>query len=63
MRPIAGAGAAVRVTDGNHMAIQMDRLAVVENERLQEFLLPLIPNEYFAERAASSVPLLFRILD
>jgi hypothetical protein len=35
----------VRVLDGNQMGIQLDRLAVRESERLQEFLLPMIPNE------------------
>lgn len=43
MRPLVGAGSVVRVMNGNQMGIQLDRLAVGESERLQEFLLPLIP--------------------
>lgn len=45
IRPLAGAGAVVRVANGNQMGIQMDLLPVGERERLQEFLLPLIPSE------------------
>jgi DNA-binding response OmpR family regulator len=45
MRPVVGVGSVVRVLGGNQMGIQMDRLTVAESERLQEFLLPLIPNE------------------
>lgn len=43
MRPILAAGSVVRVLDGNQMGIQLDRLSLAESERLQEFLLPLIP--------------------
>jgi two-component system, chemotaxis family, chemotaxis protein CheY len=45
MRPLVGVGAVVRVLGGNQMGIQLDRLAVRESERLQEFLLPMIPNK------------------
>jgi CheY-like chemotaxis protein len=43
MRPVVAAGSVVRVLDGNVMGIQLDQLSVAESERLQEFLLPLIP--------------------
>ncbi len=29
------------------MGIRLDQLALPDSERLQEFLLPLIPNEYY----------------
>ena len=45
MKPIVGEGSVVRVLGGNQMGIQLDQLAVAESERLQEFLLPLIPND------------------
>jgi hypothetical protein len=45
MKPVVGEGSVVRVLGGNQMGIQLDQLAVAESERLQEFLLPLIPNE------------------
>jgi hypothetical protein len=45
MRPVVGVGSVVRVLGGNRMGIQLDRLTVAESERLQEFLLPMIPNE------------------
>ena len=44
-RPIVGVGSVARVLGGNQMGIQLDQLSVRESERLQEFLLPLIPNE------------------
>jgi DNA-binding response OmpR family regulator len=44
MRPIVGVGSDVRVTGDNQMAIQLDQLTVRESERLQEFLLPFIPD-------------------
>ena len=44
-RPIAGRGSVVRVTEQNQMGIQLNGLTVGESERLQEFLLPLIPAE------------------
>jgi len=44
-RPIVGAGSGARVMGGNQMGIQLDQLSSGESERLQEFLLPLIPSE------------------
>ena len=44
-RPIVGVGSVARVMGGNQMGIQMDQLSAGESERLQEFLLPLIPSE------------------
>jgi hypothetical protein len=44
MRPIVGVGSVVRVTGNNQMAIQLDQLTVGESQRLQEFLLPFIPD-------------------
>jgi len=43
MRPVLAAGSVVRILDGNLMGIQLDQLPVAESERLQEFLLPLLP--------------------
>jgi DNA-binding response OmpR family regulator len=45
MRPILGVGSVARLIGDNQMGIQLDQLSVGESERLQEFLLPLIPNE------------------
>ena len=45
MRPLVGAGSVVRLVGGNQMGIHLDRLTVGESERLQEFLLPMIPRE------------------
>lgn len=45
MRPLVGVGSVVRVLGGNQMGIQLNQLAVAESERLQEFLLPMIPGE------------------
>ncbi|HKM67832.1 MAG TPA: response regulator [Candidatus Acidoferrum sp.] len=45
MKPIVGIGSVVRVMGGNRMGIQLDNLTIAESERLQEFLLPLIPPE------------------
>lgn len=42
-RPVTGVGCVVRTTGTNEMGIHMDRLSAAETERLQEFLLPLIP--------------------
>ena len=44
-RPIVGVGSVARVMGGNQMGIQLDQLSAGESERLQEFLLPLIPSE------------------
>jgi hypothetical protein len=45
MKPIACLGAVARVAAGNRMGIHMERLEAKESERLEEFLLPLIPEE------------------
>jgi DNA-binding response OmpR family regulator len=45
MKPLIGAGSVVRILNGNQMGIHLDRLPVGESERLQEFLLPMIPND------------------
>lgn len=45
MKPVVGRGSIVRVSGGHQMGIQLDRLAIAESERLQEFLLFLIPND------------------
>ncbi len=45
MRPIVAAGSVVRILGGNQMGIQLDQLSLPDSERLQEFLLPLIPTE------------------
>jgi DNA-binding response OmpR family regulator len=45
MRPIMAAGSVVRVQRGNQMGIQLDQLTLSDSERLQEFLLPLIPTD------------------
>jgi CheY-like chemotaxis protein len=44
MEPIVGRGSVVRIVGGNHMGIHLDRLAPTDSERLEEFLLPLIPS-------------------
>jgi two-component system chemotaxis response regulator CheY len=45
MNPIVGAGSVVRILSGSQMGIHLDRLPVGESERLQEFLLPMIPRD------------------
>jgi CheY-like chemotaxis protein len=45
MRPIVAAGSVVRILGGNQMGIQLHQLSLSDSERLQEFLLPMIPNE------------------
>jgi len=45
MKPVVSPGSVVRVIGGNRMGIHLDRLPVAESERLQEFLLPMIPGE------------------
>ena len=45
MKPLVGAGSVVRVLNGDRMGIHLDRLPVGESERLQEFLLPMIPRD------------------
>ena len=44
-KPISGMGSVVRVAGENQMGIQLGKLTPQESERLQEFLLPLIPAE------------------
>jgi len=43
--PIIGSGSVVRTLSGNRVGIQMHRMAPIESNRLQEFLLPLIAND------------------
>jgi len=43
MKPVVAVGSVVRVLDGNVIGIQLDQLSVAESERLQEFLLPMLP--------------------
>lgn len=45
MKPLVGAGSVARIASGNQMGIHLDQLPVEESERLQEFLLPMIPGE------------------
>src|SRR5437879_75807 len=45
LKPVVGAGSVVRVFGDNEMGLQLERLAIAEGERLQEFLLHLIPSE------------------
>jgi DNA-binding response OmpR family regulator len=42
LKPILCKGSVVRIGGGNQMGIHLDRMNSIENERLQEFLLPLI---------------------
>lgn len=44
-RPIVAVGSVVRILGGNQMGIHLDQLSLGESERLQEILLPMIPNE------------------
>lgn len=48
MRPVVGLGSVMRIVNSNQMGILLDRLPVAEIGRLQEFLLPRIP-EYASE--------------
>jgi hypothetical protein len=41
--PIVGSGSIVRVRGKDQMGIHLGRLTLAESQRLQEFLLPLIP--------------------
>jgi CheY-like chemotaxis protein len=45
MRPIVGGGSVVRLSGGDQMGIHLGRLTLAESQRLQELLLPMIPNE------------------
>jgi two-component system, chemotaxis family, chemotaxis protein CheY len=42
-RPIIGAGRVARISGPNQMGIHLDQLSSAESQRMQEFLLPLIP--------------------
>jgi DNA-binding response OmpR family regulator len=42
-KPVVGMGCVVRLVGGNQMGIHLSRLDAKESQRLQEFLLPLIP--------------------
>lgn len=44
MGPIVGVGSVVRVAAANHMGIHLGRLGLPESQKLQDFLLPLIPD-------------------
>lgn len=45
MRPMSASGSVVRILGGNQMGIRLHQLTFSDSERLQEFLLPLIPTE------------------
>ncbi len=45
MRPIVAAGSVVRIQGGNQMGIQLDQLTLSDSEKMQEFLLHLIPTD------------------
>src|SRR5215472_2464027 len=44
MGPIIGVGSVVRVGGANHMGIHLGRLSLPESQKLQDFLLPFIPD-------------------
>ncbi|HTW22140.1 MAG TPA: response regulator [Candidatus Baltobacteraceae bacterium] len=44
-KPIVGSGVVMRALPGNKLGLHMNGLTVIEMERLQEFLLPLILQE------------------
>ena len=54
VRPIVGFGLVMRTLPGNRMGIHLQRLAMADSERLQEFLLPLILQEKRAEIVAKT---------
>jgi hypothetical protein len=43
MKPVVGAGSVVRLNGHEEMGIHLGRLTREESQRLQEYLLPLIP--------------------
>jgi CheY-like chemotaxis protein len=43
LKPIVGTGSVVRFASANEMGIRLGRLSVAESQRLQDFLLPLVP--------------------
>jgi len=44
MGPIVGTGSVVRLAGANQMGIHLGRLSLAESQKLQDFLLPLIPD-------------------
>jgi two-component system, chemotaxis family, chemotaxis protein CheY len=44
-RPIMLAGSVVRIHRGSQMGIQLNKMTLSESDRMQEYLLPLIPAE------------------
>jgi PilZ domain-containing protein len=52
-RPVWAAGLVVRILAGNQMGIHFDRLALIESERLQEFLLSLVLEETIRPSASA----------
>jgi hypothetical protein len=42
-KPLVGLGTVARLTSSNHMGIHLEQVDSRESERLEEFLLPLIP--------------------
>ena len=45
MTPILGTGSVVRLIGHDKLGVQLGRLKISESQRLQEFLLPLLPSE------------------
>lgn len=45
MKPFDSAASVVRIAAGNQMGIHLERISVEASERLQEFLLPLLPKD------------------
>ena len=43
MKPLVSRGSVVRLADGNRIGVRLEKLNMEESMRLQEFLLPLIP--------------------
>jgi hypothetical protein len=43
MKPVEGAGCVVRLTGANQIGIHLARLIPQERQRLQEFLLSMVP--------------------
>lgn len=44
-RPLMGGGSVARIAAPNQMGIALDHLPIEESERLQEFLLPMLPHD------------------
>jgi len=45
MSPIVGVGSVVRLDGSDKIGVQLGRLKISESQRLQEFLLPLLPTD------------------